>query len=156
MSRKTIAPSFDSMLASLRSAQFDVKDVPGVAGQVLVWKYGCAAIVAATAGASKTAAVALVAKPGFVLGGEISRLLDRGNQKFLKTNKLEVPATADHLRAVHLFSEELKQVTGGISLYNESLGTVSDRYVYDRLKGRDLPESERTPRPWELPAEAGK
>ena len=37
-----------------------------------------------------------------------------------------------------------------------SLGTVSDRYYYDRLKGRDLPESKRTRRPWELPAETKK
>jgi len=33
----------------------------------------------------------LTANPGFLLGGEVSRLLDRGNQKFLKTSKLEVP-----------------------------------------------------------------
>jgi hypothetical protein len=153
MSRKTIAPSFDAILASLRNAEFDVKNVHGIEGQVLVAKYGCAAILRAASG---TAALEFIAKPGFVLGNEISRLLDRGNQKFLKTNAREVPATADHLRAVHRFSEELTQVTGGISLYNESLGTVSDCYVYDRLKGRDLPESERTPRPWELPAEASK
>ena len=26
---------------------------------------------------------------------------------------------------------------GALVLYNESLGTVSDTYVYDRLKGRE-------------------
>ena len=93
-------------------------------------------------------------KPGFVLNGEISRLLDRGFQKFLKTSKLEVPATADRLRAVHQFSEELKQVTGAIDLYNEALGTVSQVYLYDRVKSRDLPESQRPVRPWNLPTES--
>ncbi len=79
----------------------------------------------------------LTANPGFLLGGEISRLLDRGNQKFLKTSKLELPATADHLRAVHRFAEELRERAGSESLYNESLGTVSDVYLYDRVKGRE-------------------
>lgn len=79
----------------------------------------------------------LTANPGYLLGGEISRLLDRGNQKFLKTSKLEVPATADHLRAVHHFAEELRERAGSESLYNESLGTVSDVYLYDRVKGRE-------------------
>ena len=45
-----------------------------------------------------------------VLGGEIAFLFDRGYQKFLKTSHLEIPATADHLRDLHKFSEELKQI----------------------------------------------
>jgi hypothetical protein len=152
MSRKTAQPGFQERLASLRSVEFDVQEVAGAPGQIKVSKHGCAAILTAT----QTGAVAIAARPGVVLGGEISRVLDRGHQKFLKTARLEVPATADHLRALHLFSEELKLATGGINLYNESLGTVSDRYHYDRLNGRDLPEDKRTPRPWELPAETKK
>jgi hypothetical protein len=35
------------------------------------------------------------------------------------------------------------------SLYNESLGTVSESYHYDRVKDRDEPEVERPKRPWE-------
>ena len=72
-----------------------------------------------------------------MLGGQIARLVDRGYQKFLKTAKLEIPATADHLRAIHEFTEELKEAAGATSLYNESLGTTSDRYIYDRVKGRE-------------------
>lgn len=78
----------------------------------------------------------VLAKPGWVLGGEISRLLDRGYQKFLKTSKLEIPATADHLRAVHQFAQELDVATGETELYNEALGTTSDVYLYDRVAGR--------------------
>jgi hypothetical protein len=44
------------------------------------------------------------------------------------------------LQGIHTFSEELKQLTGAISLYNESLGTTSDLYEYDRLKGREAAE----------------
>jgi hypothetical protein len=50
---------------------------------------------------------------------------------------LEIPATADHLRAIHEFSEELKEAAGSMSLYNESLGTTSDVYEYDRVEGRE-------------------
>ena len=58
-------------------------------------------------------------------------------KKFLKTPQMEIPATSDHLHAIHEFSEELKEAAGATSLYNESLGTTSDRYVYDRVKGRE-------------------
>ncbi len=70
-------------------------------------------------------------------------------RKFLKTTKTEVPASADHLKALHQFSEELKEALGTPSLYNESLGTVSESYQYDRIKDRDKPELERPKRPWQ-------
>jgi hypothetical protein len=54
----------------------------------------------------------------------------------LKTSKLEIPATADHLRAIHEFSQELDLATGETVLYNEALGTTSDLYQYDRVLGR--------------------
>jgi len=88
-----------------------------------------------------------------LIGGEISRLVDKGYQKFLKTTKTEVPASADHLKAIHQFSEELSEAIGGVSLYNESLGTVSDSYVYDRVQGNDTPASQRPKRAWEAKPE---
>ncbi|MEO8737524.1 MAG: hypothetical protein ABI380_13410, partial [Edaphobacter sp.] len=97
-----------------------------------VRKNGCAAEIAAAPDGS----VQMLSHPGWVLNGEISRLLDKGYQKFLKTSHLEIPATAEKLRAIHDFSEELKEATGATSLYNESLGTTSDVYMYDRVKGR--------------------
>jgi hypothetical protein len=100
-----------------------------------VSKNGCAAEIAP--GTQQGGTVQVLAKGGWVLGGEISRLLDRGYQKFLKTSKLEIPATADHLRAIHAFNEELKEAAGAMVLYNEALGTTSDRYLYDRVQGRD-------------------
>ncbi len=142
--------TFDQILAELRAHKFDVRDLPGVANEVLVEKNGVGAILKKSAD-GKTAS--LTANPGFLLGGEISRLLDRGNQKFLKTSKLEVPAKAAQLKAVHLFAEELRERAATVSFYNESLGTVSDVYMYDRVKGRDLPESKRPIPVWELPSQ---
>jgi hypothetical protein len=141
MAIKVKHPTFDQILADLRAHRFDVREVPGVAGEVQVEKNSCGAILKRAAdGKSAT----LTANPGFLIGGQISRLLDRGYQKFLKTSKLEVPATADHLKAVHVFSEELREIAGNESLYNESLGTVSDVYLYDRVKDRETPKTPTT------------
>jgi hypothetical protein len=93
--------------------------------------------------------VKIFAYPGYLIGSEISKLVNRGYQQFLKTSKTEVPATADHLKALQQFSEELKEALGLPSLYNESLGTVSESYHYDRVKDRDEPEVDRPKRPWE-------
>ena len=100
--------------------------------------------------------VKMFAYPGYLINGEISKLVDQGYQKVLKTTKGIYPATADHLKAIHQFTEELKEGIGGISLYNESLGTVSEGYMYDRVRGRDLPESERPKRPWQEPQTAAQ
>jgi hypothetical protein len=104
------------------------------------------------AAADQEAPAAFAVRPGALVGGQVTRLLDRGYQKFLKSAQFELPATASQLQAIHLFSEELKQVTGAINLYNESLGTTSDLYVYDRLQGREAAHP-ALPRPWELAGE---
>ena len=136
MAKKTPPRSFNDVLSLLGSQRFDVapahegsKRTPGA---VQVRKYGCAAEIAA----APNGTVEILSRPGWLLNGEISRLLDRGYQKFLKTPSLEIPATADHLRSLHQFSEELKETVGSESLYNQSLGTTSDVYNYDRVQGR--------------------
>ena len=136
MAKKTEKRTFDDVLAALGTQRFDVaaaqEGATRRAGAVRVSKYGVAAEIAVGDGAP----VMVISKPGWVLGGEISRLLDRGYQKFLKTAKLEIPATADHLRAIHLFQTEFDAATGETELYNTALGTTSDVYLYDRVAGR--------------------
>lgn len=83
------------------------------------------------------------------MGGEISKLVDGGYQKFLVTSRQKLPATADHLQELHRFSEELKEAMGATSLYNESLGSVSESAHYDRVKDRDLAVAARPQRAWE-------
>ncbi len=138
MAKKPKQPTFDEVLSLLGNERFDVapatagaKDSPGARR---ISKYGCAAEIAPGEG---TGPVRLLAKPGWVLGGEIARVLDRGYQKFLQTSKLQVPATAEYLRCIHKFDQELREATGALSLYNESMGTTSNVYVYDRVKGRE-------------------
>lgn len=138
-------PTYEEAVNYFRANGFDVLEAPGTQNRVFVKKYNCSAAVQK----DEDGFVALFARPGYLVGGEISKLVDRGYQKFLKTSKAEVPATADHLKALHQFSEELRVATGIPVLYNESLGSVSDAYVYDRVQGRDVPEDARKPRPWE-------
>ena len=139
MAKAVKQKTFDDVLSILGSERFDVAPAADganrAAGARRVSKYGCAAEIAP--GPSKGAPVRLIGKPGWVLGGEISRLVDRGYQKFLKTSKLEIPATADILRAIHQFDEDLKASAGVDVLYNEAMGTTSDVYMYDRVKGRE-------------------
>jgi hypothetical protein len=136
MAKKSPQRSFNDVLSLLGGQRFDVAPAQEGAKRTpnafQVRKYGCAAEIAA----APDGTVLLLARPGWVLHGEISRLVDRGYQKFLKSSKVEIPATAEILRAIHDFSEELNEAAGATSLYNEALGTTSDVYNYDRVKGR--------------------
>jgi hypothetical protein len=144
MKKKSRHPNFDQTLDILRAHSFVVSPFAEVAGGFLVSKHGAAAVLVAH---EDEAAMAVT--PGALVRGEVARLLDRGYQKFLKTSQFEIPASAIQLHAIHQFGEELKQLTGATSLYNESLGTTSDRYQYDRLKGREAAQPAPA-RPWEL------
>lgn len=75
---------------------------------------------------------------GVVMGSEIGSLVDGGYQKFFRTpSGKNRPALADDLKALHDFEEDLKEGLGQESYYNESLGTTSTYYLYDRVKDRD-------------------
>ena len=152
MTKKIKAKSFDDATSWFRNNGFDVTDAPGTQGRVFLRKYNTSAAIER----AHDGGVKIFAYPGYLVGGEISKLVDRGYQKHLKTSRTEIAATADHLKALHQFAEELKEGTGGISLYNESLGTVSSEYRYDRVRDRDLAETERPQRPWHKKAAATK
>jgi hypothetical protein len=135
--------SFNDVLTLLGSQRFDVAPAPEGSPKATnakssrvfrVSKDGCAAEIAE--GSGNAGSVLLVTRPGVVLNGEIAHLLDRGYQKFLKTSHLEIPATADHLRTLHSFTEKFNEAVGATSLYNQALGTTSDSYLYDRINGR--------------------
>ena len=145
MAKKLKVKSYEDAVNWFRDHGFDVLEAPGTSGRVFLKKYNASAAIER----APDGGVKIFAYPGYLIGGEISKLVDLGHQKVLKTTKTEVPATADHLKALHQYAEELKEGTGGISLYNESLGTVSDEYKYDRVRGRDLPDAQRPKRPWQ-------
>jgi hypothetical protein len=137
--------NFEEALNWLREHGFDLLEAPGTHGRVFLKKYNCSAAIQKDGDQG----VKIFAYPGYMVGTEISKLVNRGYQQFLKTSKNEIPATAEHLKALQQFTEELKEGLGLPSLYNESLGTVSESYQYDRVKDRDKPAAEKPKRPWE-------
>jgi len=144
---KTIeARTYEEALAWLRDHGFDITDAPGTTNRVFLRKYNVSAAIERTPDDK----VKIFAYPGCLIGSEISKLVNRGYQQFLKTSKTEVPATAEQLKSLQSFAEELKMALGLPSLYNESLGTVSESYQYDRVENRDKPAIDRPKRPWEV------
>ena len=145
MSTKVEQRTYEDAVSWLREHGFDLIEAPGTQARVFLKKYSVSAAIQKT----DDGGVKIFAYPGHLIGGEISKLVNKGYQQFLKTTKTEVPATADHLKALHQFAEELKEALGLPSLYNESLGTVSEAYQYDRIQDRDKPEVDRPKRPWQ-------
>lgn len=150
MAKAIEARTYEQALAWLRENGFDITDAPGTNSRVFLRKYNVSAAIERVADDG----VKIFAYPGCLIGSEISKLVNRGYQQFLKTSKTEVPATAEQLKSLQSFSEELKMALGLPSLYNESLGTVSESYRYDRVQDRDKAPLDRPKRPWEVAGKA--
>ena len=124
-------PSFQEQLQSLQRVGFTVKTLPS--GETKAARDGVAALLRDADGQAR-----LAARAGVEMGDEVGALVDGGYQKFFRTpSGRQKPATADELSAIHDFEEDLAETLGLESLYNESLGTVSTYYLYDRVKDRD-------------------
>jgi hypothetical protein len=133
-----VAIDFHSWIEQLRAFGFTAVDQGG--GNVFISKHGCGTILEKKPSGEPRFAV----RPGLLIGDGIAHLLDRGFQKFWQSGERTLPATAAQLKALHSFEEDLRAVMGITALYNQSLGTVSSRYVYDRVEGREGPRVHRT------------
>jgi len=132
--------TFDDRIASLSEYKFQAKRESG--GSALVIRDGCGARVE-DAGDGQVK----VDKAGVLVANEIALLVNRGYQMFLRTpSGKELPALASHLEKLHAFDEDLREGLGITSLYNLSLGTTTDKHLYDRLEERDEPSH---PHPWD-------
>jgi hypothetical protein len=121
-------PTFDERLDGLKRAGFIVKSLPG--GVIRVERNPC--------GVELSAEGRLLHPAGILMGNEIGALVDAGFQKFFQTpSGKRKPGLAEELKALHDFEEDLREGLGEESYYNQSLGTVSTFYLYDRLKDRD-------------------
>jgi hypothetical protein len=124
-------PTFAERLDNLRKTGFTVTSQ--TSGAVRVSRENCAVDLKEEGGT-----VHREDRAGILMGAEIGALVDGGYQKFFRTpSGKKKPALADELKALHEFEEDLKEGLGEESLYNESLGTVSTFYLYDRVKDRD-------------------
>jgi hypothetical protein len=124
-------PTFAERLEALRRAGIAIAPMAG--GVVRASRGSCAVDLKDDNGT-----VAIVGRAGMAQGNEIGALVDGGFQKFFETpSGGKKPALASQLKALHDFEEDLKEGLGQESYYNESLGTVSTFYSYDRVKDRD-------------------
>lgn len=125
------APSFEERVEGLKQAGFSV--AAGSAGGLRVTRGGCAAVIR-----KSPSGAAEIVRAGILFGDEIGVLVDGGNQKFFVTpGNRKLPALAAQLKQLHAFTEDLREALGLASLYNESLGTVNELHLYDRVKGRE-------------------
>jgi hypothetical protein len=124
-------PTFAERMENLTKAGFTV--APRAGGTVRVNRGNYAIDLRDEGGTVRSIGTA-----GVRIGDEIGFLVDHGFQKFFETpTGKKKPALADDLRGLHDFEEDLKEALGQESYYNESLGTVSTFYLYDRVKDRD-------------------
>jgi hypothetical protein len=134
--------TFEDQMSAARAAGFRTES--SGSGLTRIERNGIAAVVQS---AGPNGAVKFVEPAGVVMGSEIGALTDGGFQKFFTTpGGRRKPALAEELREIQDFQEDLREALNLTSLYNESLGTVSTLYVYDRVEGRDRGDHNK---PWE-------
>ncbi len=122
--------TFSDHIEKLRKGGFTVASLPGGAYRVV--RGACAVDIK-----ENNACVDISGRAGILMGAEIGVLVDGGYQKWFQTPTGRRSPPSPRTSALHEFEEDLKQSLGQISLYNESLGTVSTLYLYDRVKDRD-------------------
>jgi hypothetical protein len=138
---------FQDYLAQAKAAGFTVNAMGS--SQARISRKNVAAIVQDAPGGPPN----IVESAGIVVGEEIARLVDGGYQKFIVTpSGKKRAALAEDLYAIHGFEEDLRAALSLPGTYNESLGTVSNRYIYDRVEERDLGEATE---PWKIATSLG-
>ena len=144
MKRPLTEQSFPaSALETLRQAGFECTTVSSQPERIRVMKHGCAALLERQANGQ----LKLAQAPGYVFRAEIGRLWDAGYQKFWlfgpvtdePWSESRRPVVSEQLKALHRFSQGLRDALGVPSFYNDSIGTTNDIAAYDRVKGRGEP-----------------
>jgi hypothetical protein len=134
--------TFEDHMSAARAAGFSTESAPG--GKTRIARD----IVAAVAEPGNDDVPRFIVRAGVAMGPEIGTLTDGGFQKFFTTpSGKRKPAQAHELVAIQNFQEDRREVLHLTTLYNESLGTVSNLYLYDRVVGRDAGTADK---PWEV------
>jgi hypothetical protein len=134
--------TFEDHMNAARAAGFQI--TPAGPGKTRIERNGIACVAEAGPDGIPT----VTERAGVVIGNEIGTLTDAGFQKFFITpSGKRKPALAEELKEIQAFQEDLREALKLISLYNESLGTVSNLYLYDRVEGRDEGKYDK---PWQI------
>lgn len=122
--------TFDQRVSSLKNLGFGVES--NGRGAYKVSRNGYAAVLVESDGKPVSE------KPGMLIAGEIGILTNAGYQMFFRTDSgVMRPARAEQLKALHDFTEDLREGLGETSLYNQGLGTTTEAHLYDRVEDRD-------------------
>lgn len=132
MRKKARREEFELRLVALKASGFELQSYESVAEGVLASRDGFGVVIAPDEAGDPR----VMLGAGKLIGGALARLVDHGYQKFMRVSQDEWPATARDLQGIHRFSEELRLLLGAAGPMNEALGSTSDVYLYDRLKGR--------------------
>ena len=87
MAKTAKARSFEDAVSWFRDHGFEMTEAPGASGRVFLKKYQVSAAIDRT----DDGGVKIFAYPGYLINGEISKLVDQGYQKVLKTTKANSP-----------------------------------------------------------------
>jgi len=121
--------TFDQRVNALKNLGFNIES--SGKGGYKVTRKGYGAIVTQGDGTIQQ-------KPGLLISGEIGALTNAGYQMFFRTDSNVMrPARAEQLKALHEFTEDLREALGETSFYNQGLGTTTEAHLYDRVEGRD-------------------
>src|SRR5436309_282794 len=94
MATKVEERTYEDAVQWLRDHGFDLIEAPGTQGRVFLKKYNVSAAIQKDGDDG----VKIFAYPGYLISGEISKLINRGYQQVLKTSKTEIAATPGHCR----------------------------------------------------------
>lgn len=128
--KKPTVHNFESYTSGLRSKGFSV--AAKGSGLAVALRNGCAAVL------KDEGETVSIEKTGILIGNDIGVLTHGGYQVYFETSKGERRAgTAEQLKSLHDFDEDLREALGLKSLYNQGLGTTNERHLYDRVRDRD-------------------
>jgi hypothetical protein len=123
--------TFDQRVSALKSLGMNPES--DSKGGYKVSRNGYAAQLSSDAGSGT-----IKQKAGLLIGKEIGHLTSAGYQMFFRTDSgITRPARAEQLKALHDFTEDLREGLGETSLYNQGLGTTTEAHLYDRVEDRD-------------------
>ncbi len=122
--------SFGQRVSMLREAGFRIQE--SGEGPLVVIRDGCAAVI------EDDGAAVAIRRAGWTIGGEVAALVSVGYQTIWRTpSGHEEAATSEQLKQLHGFLEDLRELLGLTSLYNQSLGATHTFHDYDRVDGRE-------------------
>ena len=109
MADKVEQRSYEDAVNWLRDHGFDLIEAPGTQSRVFFKKYNVSAAIQKNGGEG----VKIFAYPGYLVGSEISKLVNKGYQQVLKTSKAEMDSTTTNATVARMLDSTVQQCRTG-------------------------------------------